>query len=387
MHIVHAVASMHPRHGGPSRSVLALVNGLAKVGQDTFAIATQAGPREVSFEPSNCRITPLVSRAASQLDEQLGLAQRRGMSAYLSGNHVDIVHSHGVWHPACHWSVALARKYGVPVVLQPRGMLEPWALTQRAWKKRLALLSYQRTDLECAAALVATSEMEYEGLRAFGLRNPIAVIPNGVDLPPESALLRRLELGASRPRIALFLSRVHPKKGVTDLVRAWAQCNPEGWRLKIAGPDQDDHLREVLRVISLLGVQGCVDYVGEVDGDAKASLFRTADLFVLPTYSENFGLVVAEALSFGVPVITTRGAPWSALVTNRCGWWVKIGIEHLVEALREAIALPDSERRAMGLRGREYVRHYDWDVVAMQTLELYRWILGCGEPPDRLRID
>lgn len=119
----------------------------------------------------------------------------------------------------------------------------------------------------------------------------------------------------------------------------------------------------------------------------KAALYREADLFVLPTFSENFGLVVAEALAYGLPVITTRGAPWADLETYGCGWWIETGMEPLVPALRAAMALSNAERRAMGERGRVYVRRYDWDVIAAETLALYRWVLGQGERPACVHVD
>ena len=130
-----------------------------------------------------------------------------------------------------------------------------------------------------------------------------------------------------------------------------------------------------------------MEYLGEVDGEAKTRAYLDADVFVLPTFSENFGVVVAEALAHGLPVITTRGAPWADLETYGCGWWVDIGVEPLVQALREAMALSDDERRAMGERGRDYVRRYDWDNIGQQTIDVYRWVLGQGPQPDCVRTD
>ena len=135
------------------------------------------------------------------------------------------------------------------------------------------------------------------------------------------------------------------------------------------------------RLVSQLGLGSAVDYVGPVAGARKAALYREADLFVLSTFSENFGLVVAEALAHGVPVITTRGAPWADLETYGCGWWIDTGVAPLVVALRQATALSDAERQAMGERGRVYVRRYDWHTIAADTLALYRWVLGQGERP------
>jgi glycosyltransferase involved in cell wall biosynthesis len=188
-------------------------------------------------------------------------------------------------------------------------------------------------------------------------------------------------------RRVLFLSRVHPVKGILNLLHAWAAVMPKGWRLKIAGPDEGGHLAEVIALARALGIDQMVEFLGEVDGEAKRQAYLEADLFVLPTFSENFGVVVAEALAHGVPVITTRGAPWADLQTHACGWWVDIGVEPLVMALREAMALRDDERQAMGARGREYAQRYDWDGIAQKTIDVYRWLLGDGSMPDAVQLN
>jgi len=271
--------------------------------------------------------------------------------------------------------------------LQPHGMLEPWAMNCRAWKKRLAMALYQWQDLQEARVLVATAGAEYENLRALGLRQPIAIIPNGVHLQQYSIQPRIREIVPPQKRKALFLSRVQGKKGLLNLIDAWSRVRPAGWRLQIAGPDEGGHLAEVMARVRQAGVADSVEYVGVVDGDAKRQLYVSADLFVLPTFSENFGVVVAEALAHGLPVITTRGAPWQDLTTYRCGWWIDIGVDPLVAALRSAIALSDDERQAMGARGREYVRRYDWADIAVQTVDVYRWVLGLADKPNCVYLD
>ena len=230
----------------------------------------------------------------------LGLPMRRGLTEMAAAARPELIHSHGVWHPAGHWAARAARHWQVPLMVHPRGMLEPWALRQKAWKKRLALAVFQRRDLQGARVLVATSALECDNLRALGLRQPVAVIPNGVALPADADIgVPDDAAQAKRERLALFLSRVHPKKGVLELVRAWAKVAPNGWRLVIAGPDDGGHRAEVARLVADLGLHDSVELAGAVVGAQKAALYRHADLFLLPTFSENFGLVVAEALSTG----------------------------------------------------------------------------------------
>lgn len=262
-------------------------------------------------------------------------------------------------------------------------MLEPWAVNHRAWKKRLAWWLYQRRDLQTARVLHATAAQEADNLRRLGLSQPIAVIPNGIDLPT-GVEHRRLTEGR---RVALFLSRIHPVKGLLNLVEAWRLVRPAGWRLLIAGPDEDGHRAVVEQRIRAAGLTDDCEFVGPVEGQRKTELYRMAHLFVLPSFTENFGVVVAEALSYGLPVITSRGTPWADLESFGCGWWVETAPESLAVALRAAKDLSDEERVAMGERGRTYVRRYNWDAIANETLSLYRWVLGQGERPPCVRVD
>jgi len=202
--------------------------------------------------------------------------------------------------------------------------------------------------------------------RKLGLSQPIAVVPNGVKLPPSAGpqdyATTRLR---TRERTALFLSRIHPSKGLLDLVQAWAALAPVGWRVTIAGGDENGYRAEVEAAVRKANVQADFDFIGEVTDGPKWELYRKADVFVLPTRSENFGIVVAEALASGLPVITTREAPWGQLQTHGCCWWVSVGVEPLVVALREAISLSDEQRREMGARGRKLIEdNYTWPSAA-----------------------
>lgn len=300
----------------------------------------------------------------------------------------EVLHNHGIWHPLNHWAALVARKLEIPMVLHLRGMLEPWALAWRSRRKRLALRTYQGRDLDSAALLFATARQEAEGFRRFGLRQPIAVIPNGVELNFATKPRGQDESGgANRLRKALFLSRIHPVKGLINLLDAWAALDSPDWLLQLAGPDEGGHLADVRQRISALGLQDRVEYLGSVDDTHKGAIYEAADLFILPSFSENFGVVVAEALSCGLPVIATRGTPWQGLEQHGCGWWVDPTVDGLVGALRDAAAKEQSELHEMGIRGRVYARKFDWENIARQTADVYHWLLGQGERPDCVYLD
>jgi glycosyltransferase involved in cell wall biosynthesis len=334
------------------------------------------------------------------------------VSALASRDSPAIIHQHGVWLRSSHQTTRFAVKNQIPLVLAPRGMLEPWALNHSKWKKKLAWLAFQQRDLRAVTAFHATAQSEAESIRRLGFKQPIAVIPNGIALPNLAGSgeqgarsgeqgarsgeqgARSGEQGArggeqgarsgdQEKRTALFLSRINPKKGLPMLLDAWKRVAPVGWRLVIAGNDDSHHLPVVEREIRELGLGNQVTIAGPLFGDAKEAAYRNADLFVLPSYSENFGIVVAEALSYGLPVLTTTGCPWQALETHYCGWWVEptpVGIE---SALNKALSTTNEELAAMGASGRALVKEkYQWPGIAERMLEFYEWILNGGTQPD-----
>jgi len=221
----------------------------------------------------------------------------------------DLFHGHGLWQYPVHYGMKAGRQRKIPTVLTPRGMLEPGAMQFSRWKKALARVAFQWRDLQGASCLHATAEAEAANLRALGLRPPICVIPNGIELPPARDLAALPETGERVRRMA-FLSRIHPKKGLPMFLRVWQQLQADfpNWQVAIAGTDEDGHEDELKQLAIKLGVQETVTFPGPLFGAQKATFLRDADLFVLPTLSENFGIVVAEALGYGTPVVTTKGA-------------------------------------------------------------------------------
>jgi glycosyltransferase involved in cell wall biosynthesis len=319
----------------------------------------------------------------------------------------DIVHVHSLWVPMAHQGCVYARQNRIPYVLSPHGMLASWSLRHKWWKKLPGMILYQYRDLHEASLLHATAPGEVASIRRLHLKQNVAVVPLGTELPTLSSAGH----APDDVRTALFLSRVHPVKGLKNLVGAWAAVKGDQpqrrirWRLVIAGPDAMGHKEELLQQarslrlntldlsenfhLSRLGqIENNTDIVftGPVYGADKNALYRMADLFVLSSFTENFSAVVTDSLAYGVPVITTRGTPWSELtgrktadggpVDGRCGWWVDIGAEPLAGALREAMSLSSEELRAMGANGRRLVEtKYTWPVVAGEMKQAYERML------------
>lgn len=380
---VHVVAGLHPSAGGPSRTVAQLTDHLAREPGVKVSLLSQSLTGQPTVQSTVNSVNRKVYDTKFTTALALGLPLRCALRDLLSFNRPSLIHSHGLWLPANAWAARTARREKVPLLIHTRGMLEPWALDYRARKKRLAMSLYQRRDLEAATLFFVTAFQEVESLRRLGLKQPVAVIPNGVSLPSfgNKGGVRSTESQLSYLRNAVFIGRIHPVKGLLNLVEAWGRLQPACWKLRIAGPDECEHLAEVLQRVRDLGLEESVEYLGEVEGEVKSTLLETADLFVLPSFTENFGVVVAEALAHGVPVITTRGTPWEGLLHHGCGWWVEPTSDALTEAFREAVNMGSTNLRTMGENGRKYAAEFDWTTIAQQTAEVYRWVLGQGPQP------
>jgi glycosyltransferase involved in cell wall biosynthesis len=364
-----------------------LTDHLQESGLSISALA-QSRVGEELLPNKNKSVRLEIAEGQSPLGLSLGLPFKGALRRITRANSISIVHSHGLWEAPCHWSVRFARKQGIPLIIQPRGTLMPWSLANKSQKKQLAMNLYQRRDLNYADLLMATSEEEYISLRKFGLKQPMAIVANGVDLDLVDPKGSWSDAVAAEQRTILFLSRIHPVKGLDNLIRAWAKVERDDWRLTIAGPVVDqEHFDSLKGLIERLDVGRSVTFQGELTGGAKSDAYRAAELFVLPSFTENFGVVVAEALAHGVPVITTKGTPWSSLLEHRCGWQVDIGVEPLVGALREAMALSDAKLREMGGRARQLAKRFDWSTVTRQVVEVYGWLLGHSRKPTCVRTD
>ena len=349
----------------------------------------------------------------------------------------DVVHNHGLWM----WTNAYAREAAVeagkPLIISPRGMLEAWSLNRSKLRKAVAWRLFERRNLQAAAMFHATAASEarsIEEILSHGLARintdsfsaedlggkscssektkevPIVVAANGVDLPDLKRRPGREVLEGKFPalrdrRWVVFMSRLHPKKGIDVLLRAWArqkEVTGDEWRVKssqtetppyrntaaphrgavlvLAGSDLIGYRKDVERMIKELGLEDSVVITGEVAGEEKDCLLANADVFVLPSYSENFGIVVAEAMAWGRPVIASTGTPWKEIADVGAGWWVKPEEDVLAGALAEALGKRREELDAMGAKGRALVeRSYTWSAPAERLTKAYEEALASAD--------
>lgn len=343
----------------------------------------------------------------------------------------DLGHLHALW---MFTSIAMgqwATKAGRPYVVTPNGMLEPWALRNSAWKKRLASLFYERRMLNGAACLQANTEKEAADIRAFGLKNPIAIIPNGIDLPVE-------DHGTTGPRdngtkvgsqwsvvsslktegrkILLYLGRLHPKKGLINLLKAWASCHSSpvtrhsDWTLALAGWDQGGHESELKQLATELGIawsdvqntealkrRNTVEpdassklaarcsllFLGPLFGAEKAAAYANCDAFILPSFSEGLPMAVLEAWAYNKPVLMTPECNLPEGFAANAALRVAPSAESIAQGVRLLLAARDSELAALGANGRRLAAEkFTWPKIATQMRSVYEWAIGGGAKPD-----
>lgn len=272
-----------------------------------------------------------------------------------------------------HVVARFAKEHRIVRIVSPRGMLSQWSMNSSKWKKKFIWYGYQRRDLLNADAFHATSDLEATELRALGFKQPIVVIPNGVSAP--NFPLVRVESPNVR---VVFLSRITPKKGIINLLKAWKKASlPMNWKLQLIGPDEKSYLKEVENEILHLNLRSSVEIVGSVSDTEKWTYLMNGDLFILPSFSENFGIVVAEAMLAGLPVITTTGTPWEILKQEKLGWWVAPNVEQITNAIIEASQLSAEQRTSLGSRSRAYVeQNFSWDAAASKMMQAYTWLLS-----------
>lgn len=312
----------------------------------------------------------------------------------LSAANLDLLHVHGLWMYPSAASHRWRQRQQKPIIITPHGMLDPWAVRNARWKKRLAGWLYENAHLRGAACLHALCASEADAIRTYGLRNPICIIPNGIDSPPDLPA-NPPPWAASLPadaKVLFYLGRLHPKKGLSHLLRAWAAVRSASgqaaWHLVIAGWDQGGHEAKLKTQAQQLGISTCVHFVGPQFDAAKHASYRYAEAFVLPSLSEGLPMTVLEAWSHSLPVLMTPQCNLPEGFQAQAALRIDPEPERIAPRLAALFAMPDHERTAMGERGQALVaQRFTWPHIAQQMLSVYRWVLGQGEKPDCVMSD
>lgn len=362
MKVIHYIPSIDRYSGGTAMYMQLLAEELGKL-VELYVVSHFS---ENDLQMKNCRVHDLPHWKKMY-------ALKHEWRKLLLDFNPDIVHINCCWIPSCAFIQRWTQRWGYKVVLTPHGMLEPWIMMRHYYTRKLpALCLYQKTVIIKSNYLHATANSEKENLLKLGYNRKIEVIANGIDVDKVV-----MKTSWERKKEILFLSRIHVKKGIAFLIEAVAVLKKElrGYKINIAGEGEESYIYELKQMACKLGVSNYIHFIGGVYGNRKWKLFRNADLFVLPTHSENFGIVVAEALACGTPVMTTKGTPWSELETENCGWWTEIGAEPTIDALRAFLQLSTDELEKMGRNGRQLVESkYSSKKVAEDMVNLYKKI-------------
>jgi len=393
MRVGFLVSSVSREAGGLFQSVRGLARAVMSedVNASAFGISDPNSALDVlNWQPASVRTFETQFRAwgySNQLVPALVAAD------------LDILSTHGLWK---YCSVASRRWHGRtarPYIVHPHGMLEPWALQNAGLKKRIAALLYENQHLRGAACFRALCEPEAQSIRAYGMRNPICVIPNGVDLPTrfqdsgfgvqDSELMRF----AGGRKVLLYLGRLHPKKNLANLIRAWKQAlnsgrsSREGWAVAIAGWDQAGYERELKKLTSDYGLSASIRFLGPLFGQNKDAAFHACDAFVLPSLSEGLPMTVLEAWAHAKPVLITPECNLPEGFVAGAALQIGTEPEEIVTGLKQLSEMSDGDRRAMGDRGRTLVAtKFSWPRIGEQMRSVYDWMLGGGPTPQTVRL-
>jgi glycosyltransferase involved in cell wall biosynthesis len=289
----------------------------------------------------------------------------------------DVVHIHGLWTPFEWRAYREGKARGARLVISPHGSLEPWALGHKRVKKLAAWILYQKRILQRADLLVASTSFERDNFRSLGLKTPIAVIPVGVDTSDRPADVVEPDM-SDREKIVLFLARLSPKKGIPDLLQAWSMIDRRGYELHIHGYGSDSYRAYLEKRIAALEIGTHVKLLGPLYGEEKWRKLQKSSIYVLPSYSENFGITIAEALLSGLPVITSKATPWGELSSRGLGWIVDNDVTQLRDALRLAVSTDADRLRSIRNEARDYAQQYSWPPIADRYVDTYKWVTTPG---------
>ena len=377
MKVLHVVPSFFPalNYGGPIESVLQLCSHTIELGADVRVLTTDAnGPDEV-LNVNRGKDVELGRGLWIRYCHRIGREAFSPELFYLLPRYIlwaDVIHLTGVYSPPTPPTLLVSRVFKKPVVWSPRGSFRKEGLRNRQKLKAIINLIYRYIVPGNLILHVTSIDEKRDSLQVFPSMKT-ALIPNGVAVPEK--IERRDEPGEMS---LLYLGRLHPIKGIENLLEAChlVDAGSFNFRLIIAGQGDEEYVEELRKEITKLELKEKVEMVGYINESEKQDIFQQADVLILPSHSENFGNVVAEALSYGIPVIASRGTPWSRVEEVGCGLWVNNDPKILAEAIEDISKMPYEE---MGQRGREWMQQeFSWSSIAAAMMETYEEMLqGC----------
>lgn len=371
MKIIHS-GTLDVKYGGPALSTYLTIKGLEK---NNIDVALLMAPLKSKGQ--------LLAKDISIYYTNPTLIKRFGyiphINRVLQKCDADIFHIQGLWLYLGHAVAKYSRKIGKPYIITLRGMLYPQALQSSSLLKKISLTLYQRYDLQHAACIQATCEEEMKFYRALGFTNPVAVIPNPIEI---TNIINRNISKKKNFQIG-YLGRIHPRKHVERLIYAMDTLRNklQNTELVIIGSGDNVYETFLKKEVKRLNLNNII-FTGFLTGDEKDKAITNLSLLVVPSDFENFGNIVTEALIRGVPVIASKGMPWQELETYQCGWWINNDQESINKTILKAYNLGEEVRVKMGMQGKLLIKEkYSVDVIGEKMMKLYEWVLGKTDKP------
>jgi glycosyltransferase involved in cell wall biosynthesis len=363
LNILHVAPSLNVKDGGISTFVSGLINSL-KNASNFYIITAKLKNKNTLFN-----INP---KNFFYYKETFNLYKNYKIIKFLivqsiSKKKIDIIHVHGLWSFVNYLVSKYALKNNIPLIIHPHGMLESWALKQKFLKKKFAYLFYQKNVLQKASVIIASSKKESDSIKKLDLRKNITIIPNGINF------LKKKIIHRYNKKIlkALVLSRLHPGKGIDDLIKSWSGIRQNKWHLNIVGDGLANYVNYLKKLKNTLDYQNNISFLGHYTHDKKKKIFKNSDLFILPSYSENFGLSIIEAMNYGLPVITTTKTPWEKIKDYQCGWIIEPGKDSLTKFLPRILFSKPFMLESFSQKAYKFSKKFDWKIISKKYFKLY----------------
>lgn len=369
MKILHTISSIGVKSGGTSSCLYNMLLDIKKYSARVLCFRLGSDDK-LPGEGLNIEFV-------EQPSEKRFLYSKQYKSALIDSDAV-LFHIHGIWQYVEYIAAKVARKKNIPYIICPHGMLYPEALNKSRIMKNLFLSLFLKRDLQKAASVHVTCEEEMAHIRNLGIKSPIAVIPNSVEIP--QSINREIP---NKKRIG-YLGRIHPRKNIDKIIHAWNRIgvNDDEHELLIIGSGDDMYFNFLKEEVSRLNLRNVV-FTGFLSGMEKQEALDSLNYLIVPSDFENFGMIIAEALSRKIPVIASKGTPWKDLEDYQCGWWIENDIDSIAQTIEECLSLTEEEWLKMGENGRRLVvEKYSTTTIADKLENLYDWILKKKEKPD-----
>ena len=374
MFVVFVSEDMSNEHGGPAKSVPSLARICSQHSLKNVILSTYKNkvPNNEIIDRYGLNHTPCTYIGPKKARFSISLFIE--IIKILKREKNVILHLNNLWNfpTLCCYLISLV--FNVPLIVSPRGAIETWSLKQRSLLKRFASFLFQKSMFN-RSYMHVTALDELKALKSYNSYKKSFCIPNGVSVEKEK------NVNKFERFTFLFMSRLHEKKGLKELLEAWKVFielninSPQSPRLLIAGTGDESYKNSLIMFLQENDLTESVEFVGMLEGEEKTNIIERSHVFVLPTYSENFGIAIAEAAERKLPIITTKGAPWQLIERYNCGWWIDLSVDNLVSALNSSFASSNLEE--LGENARTMVLdNYSWDCVSEQYLNMYKEVFS-----------